>query len=253
MNPNESHEYTYPALAVVRKSGTEPFREGGDVCPFNLLDFWRWMGSDLVNNAMRGVLAEFIVAKALGGAEGARVEWDAHDLIAPDGSAVEVKSAAYCQTWGQRALSDITFDIAPKLPDNIPGNDTRVAPRRPADVYVFCVLKHQDKPTIDPLNLDQWDFYVLPTRVLNEKVPTQKKIALSSLMKLGPLQTGFSSLRHAVEVAARIEREENCTDCSAVVQQERIRHDVVSSIAQLDAGEGIPLKTAIREIRAEYE
>lgn len=67
-------------------------------------------------------------------------------------------------------------------------------PRRPADVYVIAVHAHQDKATLDPLDVDQWDFYVLPTSVLNEKVPTQKSIALSSLLKLGPTKVGFEGL-----------------------------------------------------------
>ena len=49
------------------------------MCPFKLLDFWRWIGSDLTNNAMRGVLAKFIVAPALGCAKDVHVEWGAHD------------------------------------------------------------------------------------------------------------------------------------------------------------------------------
>ena len=40
---------------------------------------------------------------------------------------------------------------------------------------------------------------------------------------------------------------------SAFVKRERIRRDVGVSITQLDAGEGIPLKTAMRELRAKYE
>jgi hypothetical protein len=29
---------------------------------FTLSDFWRWSTSDLTNNAMRGILTEFLVA-----------------------------------------------------------------------------------------------------------------------------------------------------------------------------------------------
>ncbi len=62
-------------------------------------DFWQWSASDLIGTVMRGVLAEFLVAHALGiDKEGFRVEWDAFDLgtCAADGSRlkVEVKSAA---------------------------------------------------------------------------------------------------------------------------------------------------------------
>lgn len=69
---------------------------------------------------------------------------------------------------------------------------------RRSDVYVFCLLHHQDKQTLDPLDLDQWTFYVLPTRVLDERCPVQKTIRLSSLKRLSPLKTDFSGLPKAV-------------------------------------------------------
>jgi hypothetical protein len=30
-------------------------------------------------------------------------------------------------------------------------------------LYVFCLLAHKDKSTLDPLNMDQWQFFVLAT------------------------------------------------------------------------------------------
>ena len=39
--------------------------------------------------------------------------------------------------------------------------------RRHAQVYVFALLARTDKATVDPLDLDQWAFYVLPTAVLD--------------------------------------------------------------------------------------
>jgi len=40
---------------------------------------------------------------------------------------------------------------------------------------------------------------------------------------------------------------------SAFIQQERIKRDVGVSIAQLDAGKGLPMKTVMQEIRSKYE
>lgn len=40
---------------------------------------------------------------------------------------------------------------------------------------------------------------------------------------------------------------------STFVKQERVRRDIGVSITQLDGGEGIPLKTAMQELRAKYE
>lgn len=39
----------------------------------------------------------------------------------------------------------------------------------------------------------------------------------------------------------------------AFIQQERIKQDIGVSIAQLDSGEGIPLRTVMQDIRAKYE
>jgi hypothetical protein len=47
------------------KTGREWFRAGDRMLDFELSEFWRWSMSDLVSNATRGRLAEFIVAKAL--------------------------------------------------------------------------------------------------------------------------------------------------------------------------------------------
>ena len=191
-----------PAMHVSALSGQEEFSDGANALSFGVQDFWQWMGSDLVCNAMRGVLAEFIVARALGIEGGVRIEWDACDFTTPGGVRIEVKSAAYCQTWAQRRLSSIAFDIAPKWPDNIPASEVSDHALRAADVYVFCLLHHQEKATIDPTQLDQWTFFVLSARVLDERVSTQKRIALSTLRKLGPIESSYARLRESVARAA---------------------------------------------------
>jgi hypothetical protein len=51
------------------------------------------------------------------------------------------------------------------------------------------------------LDLDQWEFYVLPTSVLNETVGTQKTIGLNSLEKLGALKVKFGSIGQTIRSA----------------------------------------------------
>jgi hypothetical protein len=50
------------ALQIVRKTGRERFHIGTTDTPLTLLGFWQWSNSDLVGNALRGVLAEYIGA-----------------------------------------------------------------------------------------------------------------------------------------------------------------------------------------------
>lgn len=45
-------------------------------------------------------------------------------------------------------------------------------------------MKEQDIDTLDPLNVSHWEFYIVPTTILDERFPTQKTISLSSLSKI---------------------------------------------------------------------
>src|ERR1035437_2209122 len=73
-------------------------------------DFWQWGYSDILSNRNRSIFAEFMVGVALGVVEKPRVRWDAVDLRYA-GFKIEVKSAAYIQSWPQKKLSAIRFEI----------------------------------------------------------------------------------------------------------------------------------------------
>ncbi len=190
----------------VRKSGNEPLHSNRHSLGFTLLDFWRWSSSDLVSNASRGVLAEFIVATALGiKLDDVRDEWGAFDLETPEGITVEVKSAAYIQSWSQRNLSAIVFRTPKTRAWNADTNVQEKEPRRQAQVYVFALLAHQDKLSIDPLNVNQWRFFVLPTKVLDARTRSQHSITLRSLEALAGQAISYDELREAVHKAGREE------------------------------------------------
>jgi len=163
------------------KTGNEQLSATGKT----LLDFWRWNGSDLASNATRGVLAEFIVASALGiDLSTPRTEWAAWDLTSPEGIRIEVKSAAYLQSWTQKELSKIIFSICPARAWNADTGIAAAEPQRSADVYVFCLLKHQEKETLNPLDIEQWEFYVLSTAELDNYTRSRTSITLKSLQGL---------------------------------------------------------------------
>ncbi len=197
---------TLGKLTIARKEGTEPFHAGGEALEHTLLGFWRWSTSDLVNNATRGVLAEYLVACALGLEADLRIEWDAYDLRTTDGTTVEVKSAAYLQSWHQERESAIGFDIRPTLGWDAATNTTSAEVKRQADVYVFALLHHREKATVDPLDVTQWTFHVLPTAVLDTRIPVQRRLSLGTLRTLGPAIVGFDGLAAAIEAAGRARR-----------------------------------------------
>ena len=73
-----------------QRAGSERFHRSGTKLPLTLESFWQWAASELVGNTLRGMLAEYLVASALGAADGVRKEWDGHDLELRDGYRVEV-------------------------------------------------------------------------------------------------------------------------------------------------------------------
>ncbi|MFZ4441549.1 MAG: hypothetical protein ACOYOS_24325 [Syntrophales bacterium] len=187
-------------LSIARKVGKERFHINGNKLDFDLLSFWQWSSSDLISNVTRGIVAEYIVARGLGLAErGVRNGWAAFDLETPSGIKIEVKSAAYVQSWHQKQLSSITFMTPKTRAWDADTNRQSHESKRQADIYVFALLAHTDKTTIDPLNLDQWRFYVLSTATLDERTRSQHSITLRSLENLCSEAITYAGLSKAVE------------------------------------------------------
>ncbi len=183
------------AIQTTKKTGKESFYFNGEKQPIDVLSFWRWSSSELLGNALRGVLAEFIVASTIDILDEPREEWDAYDLETKNGLRIEIKSSSYLQSWEQTKLSKIIFGIQPTYGERA-NQDEKF---RQSDIYVFCVLAHQDKDSVNPLDLSQWDFYILETKILDEKVKTQKSITFSSLLRLDPIKVKYDELREEIE------------------------------------------------------
>ena len=189
-------------LEITKRSGNEMFQNGSNKLDFNLLSFWQWSSSDVVSNYTRGILAEYIVCKALGCIkdDDVRDEGRAYDLDTQAGVRIEVKSAAYVQSWKQSRLSKISFNVPKTLGWNRETNKFDTEKKRQADVYVFALLFHKDKETVNPLDISQWEFFVLPTKVLDERERSQHSITLPSLKKLTD-SVSFFELGQAVDKA----------------------------------------------------
>ncbi|MED4012943.1 hypothetical protein P4606_19825 [Priestia aryabhattai] len=151
--------------------------------PYFISDFWSWGFSNVLMNSLRGIFSEFLVGSALKVLEKPRVEWDTHDLVYKD-KKIEVKSAAYIQSWYRGKHSKISFDIGAKKFYDYNKNSYSVDALRHADIYTFCLLKEKDFNQVNVLNTEQWSFYIVPTQTLNNLHPCQKSISLSTLEKI---------------------------------------------------------------------
>ncbi|MCB9862782.1 MAG: hypothetical protein H6820_05470 [Phycisphaerales bacterium] len=169
--------------------------------------YWKWAFSDIVSNANRGVFAEFLVAHALGVADRVRIEWDAVDLRYA-GVAIEVKSAAYVQSWAQKKLSAISYDIELKTSWDSMTNTSDSERRRSADIYVFCLFNetHRELARQSVLDMAHWEFFIVETAILNAEYPVQKSVQLSRIQRL-TTSVAFSAVKARIDEIIRQSRD----------------------------------------------
>ena len=180
------------------RSGDEPFTNGQNPLPskVTVLDFWKWSASDLLSNIQRGVVAEFLVGHALGVVQDSiRTEWDTYDLRTKAGDKIEVKSAAYVQSWYQKKPSRISWRVKPTRAWDKETNTYEEQSRFQADVYVFCLLGKENMQSVDPLDVSQWRFFVMSRSQLGNT----RQIGLSKLKSLHPVEASYGGIEEAIE------------------------------------------------------
>lgn len=198
----ENGKVKYPALEPKRLSGDEEIISKNGEKIASLKDFWSWAYSDILGNTERGELAEFLVACALGIGDKTRISWDKYDLLLEENDkkiAIEIKSSGYFQTWGQRNKSKLIFGIQPTKAWDYITDEFEEEKRRQSDIYVFCVHNCEEKnDRMNTLDLAQWNFYLLPTSVLNEKLGKQKTASLDKLQKIGAEKCPYEKLHERI-------------------------------------------------------
>lgn len=107
------------------------------------------------------------------------------------------------KVWHQKELSKITFSIKAAYAWDYETNTKSSVASRSADVYVSCLLHHDNKKTCDPFNLHHWEFYVLATKELNEYTGSFYSITLRSLRNLSPSVT-YSDVNEEVKRKRRL-------------------------------------------------
>ena len=198
--------------------GCEQLELSGRKLRYRMIDFWRMKLSAITETMTRGSFAEFVVACALeeplneqgfSALKPNKAGNEPYDLDGPmiqtaDGerrSRIEVKSTANVHlqlSAEKRQLDDSQLKFS--IRKAIDWDSAEKKPDRHSDVYVFCYYKATSKSE-DILNLDLWEFYVLPTQRIeaDAKLANKNSISLYRLKKTFGLQpVGFGALYGAI-------------------------------------------------------
>ena len=196
-NCNHNHN-TSPMSTPIIISGAEPFQLAGESAGFTVGDFWQFQFSNVWD--MQQEIAEFIVAKALGQEQPHNKNgWTLWD-ISYRGKRIEVKETAYYHSWRKDgAVSEQRVFGITKAYSRYKDNSSTF--ERQNDVYVFCLNTGYTRESSNPLVLDNWRFWVVPTSTINKLCGDNKKISLNRLKSFTkqPDGIGFSQLKAAVD------------------------------------------------------
>jgi len=127
-----------------------------------------------------------------------RGDWSIFDLKYRD-CGIEVKSASYHQRWHQDGLSRISFGVSKRKGWDANTNKSDQVSKRHADIYVLSLLAEKDRDKVNPLNMDQWRFWVVSTSFLDRRRRSQDSITYNSLIKEVGEPISYGKLKIAVD------------------------------------------------------
>lgn len=179
-------------------TGNEEFVLDGKPVGMHYSDFWRFRYSNIYD--FQGEIAEFVVAKALGKENADNTAyWTLFDINYRD-RRIEVKETSYYHSWNEegKISSRRGFEIS-KANSSYEDENEENKYERQNDIYVFCLNTGNTREESYPLNLNNWEFYVVPTEVIDDNCGNNKSISIGRIKKLGYVAKQYDEIKGAVD------------------------------------------------------
>jgi len=150
---------------------------------FGILDLWKSKYSNIYN--MQDVIAEFLVEKALGIDKAQNTDyWTLYDILYRD-CRIEIKQTGYYHPWNENGkISNIRRFGITMANSNYEFEELENKFERQNDIYVFCLNTGETKEDSNPMNIDNWEFYIMPTKIINEVCGDNKTIGLNKVREI---------------------------------------------------------------------
>lgn len=177
--------------------GDEFFTYNGNNTDMTILEFWRWHFSEIYD--LQSKISEYIVGKALGLTEAENVGvWTLFDMMYRE-KRIEIKETSFYHAWqtdeepkSQKRSFGITKAYDNYLDKNSPY-------RRQSDIYIFCLNTGETKASSNPLQLEHWEFYIVPTYRINEVCKNGKSISLLRVRNLAE-KVSYDKLKSKIDI-----------------------------------------------------
>ncbi len=179
-------------------NGNEKFTFNGVATELDMLDFWQFQFSNIYT--LQDSIAEYIVGKALGLTKAQNTDyWTLFDIPYRN-KRIEVKETSYYHPWneGGKVSMQRTFGIT-KANSSYENNNEENRFERQNDIYVFCLNTGDTKDASYPLNLNNWEFYIVPTSVINKHCENNKTIGLGRIRSLGYQAIQYDKIKDEID------------------------------------------------------
>ncbi len=179
--------------------GIEKFKFNDKELEFGMLEYWQFHYSNIYN--LHDTIAEFIVAQALEINKAQNDQyWTLWD-ISYRGKRIEVKETSYYHSFN--ANGSISKQRIFGIRKTNGSYDFEKAGTsdfcRQNDVYVFCLNTGYDEESSYPLNLNNWEFYIVPTAFINENCGDNKTVSLGRIKSFGFLPLCYNQIKSHID------------------------------------------------------
>lgn len=175
----------------------EKFTFNNKELDFEMIDLWRAKYSNIYN--MQETIAEFIVERALGVEKSFNTDyWTLYDIPYRN-KRIEIKETSYYHPWneGGKVSQQRTFGIT-KANSNYENADEENKYERQNDIYVFCLNTGETRESSNPINLNNWEFYIVPTSIINEECGNNKSISLNRVKSFATAVT-YDKIKESID------------------------------------------------------
>ena len=179
-------------------TGEEKFQQNGKEVDMSMLDLWQFKYSNIFN--MQEIIAEYLVAKALKKEKADNdAYWTLWDIDYRE-KRIEVKETSYYHSYNKpgKISKQRGFGIN-KANSSYEYETEENRYERQNDIYVFCLNLGESAETSNPLNLDNWEFYIVPTDTINKNCGDNKTISLGRIRSMGFKAMGFDQIKKCVD------------------------------------------------------
>jgi hypothetical protein len=178
-------------------TGNEKFIFDDKELDFGILDFWKYKYSNVWN--MQEYIAEFLIEKSLRLEKSQNTDsWTLYDINYRN-KRIEIKETSYYHPWNENSKISKQRVFGITMANSSYENSSEENKfERQNDLYIFCLNIGETKEESNPMNIKNWEFYIVPTKIINNVCGNNKTINLGKVKNIAK-QVDYFEIKNYID------------------------------------------------------